>query len=108
MDFNLDVITSNAVVIVPIVIALTQAIKLTGWIRDHYTPLVAIGIGVLIGWIGDHNNPDWSVSLLSGVVYGLMASGLYSGVKTTMVAHARMKAERWEKEKQKTHSHNRK
>lgn len=94
MNFDLSVITSNAIVIVPIVIALVQAVKLTGWVKDHYSPLLAIGIGIIIGFLGDHENPDMTATILSGAVYGLMASGLYSGIRTTMVAHARMKEEK--------------
>jgi F0F1-type ATP synthase assembly protein I len=106
MNFNLDVITSNAIVIVPIIIAIVQAIKLTGFVKDHFSPLVAILVGVLIGWLGDHNNPDFSSMLLSGVVYGLMASGLYSGVKTTMVARTRMKQEEKREAEKRNHNHN--
>ena len=94
MNFDLSVITANAIVIVPIIIALVQAIKLTGFIPDHFSPLLAIAIGILIGWLGDHDNPDFSVTLMSGVVYGLMASGLYSGIQTTMRAHQRLKEKR--------------
>lgn len=94
MNFDLSLITTNAVVVVPIVIAIVQAIKLTGWVKDHFVPLVSIAVGVLIAFVGNINTLDLSTILLSGAVYGLMSSGLYSGVKTTMVAHARMKAER--------------
>jgi hypothetical protein len=94
MNFDLSIITANAIVIVPIVIAIVQAIKLTGFVPDHFSPLLAIGIGVLIGWLGDHDNPDLTVTILSGAIYGLMASGLYSGVKTTIQAHSRMKQQK--------------
>jgi uncharacterized membrane protein (DUF441 family) len=100
MNFDLSVITTNAIVIVPIVIALVQAVKLTGFVPDHFSPILAIVIGIIIGWLGDHDNPDLTVTLLSGAVYGLMASGLYSGVKTTMVAHQRMKARQGQKSKE--------
>lgn len=106
MNFNLDLITANAIVVVPIVIALTQAIKLTGWVKDHYVPLVSIGIGVIVGFLTDHNNPDLTTGILSGAVYGLMASGLYSGVKTTMLAHSRLKAERMKKSANKNNQNN--
>ena len=94
MNFDLDVITSNAIVIVPVVVAIVQAIKLTGYIPDHFAPILSIVVGMLISLLGDNNNPDFSVILMSGIVYGLMASGLYAGVKTTMVAHSRMKAQK--------------
>lgn len=93
MNFDLSVITTNAIVVVPIVIALTQAIKLTGFIPDHFAPLVSIGVGILIGWIGGPNDATLSSMFLSGAIYGLMASGLYSGVKTTMYARTRQKAQ---------------
>lgn len=101
MNLNLSTITANAIVIVPIIIAVVQAIKLTGWIPDHFSPLLAIGIGILVGWLGDHDNPDLTVTLLSGAVYGLMASGLYSGIQTTMQAHQRMKQEKQQKQDKK-------
>jgi uncharacterized membrane protein (DUF441 family) len=94
MNFDLDFITNNAIVLVPIVIALTQAVKLTGWIQDHFSPLLAIGIGIIVSFLGDYKDLDLSTILLSGAIYGLIASGLYSGVKTTMIAHARMKEQK--------------
>jgi hypothetical protein len=100
MNFDLSTITANAIVIVPIVIALVQAVKLTGFIPDHYSPLLAIGIGIIIGFLSDHDNGDLTVTILSGAIYGLIASGLYSGIKTTISAHARLKQEREQKKNQ--------
>jgi uncharacterized membrane protein (DUF441 family) len=100
MNFDLDVIMSNALVIVPIVIAITQAVKLTGFIRDHFSPLVSIGVGILIAWIGHLDNPDLTQILLGGTIYGLISSGLYSGVKTTMLARNRQKSEEARKQSQ--------
>jgi hypothetical protein len=94
MNFDLDVITTNALVVVPIIVAITQSIKLTGWVQDHFAPLVAIGVGILISWIADNNNPDFSNVVFGGVIYGLISSGLYSQVKTTFIAHAKQKAEK--------------
>ena len=97
MNLDLSIITTNAIVLVPVVIALVQAIKLTGFIPTHFTPLLSIAIGILVGFLGDHSNSDLSLTLLSGAVYGLMASGLYSGVKTTMIAHQQMQQEKLDK-----------
>jgi uncharacterized membrane protein (DUF441 family) len=92
MDFDLGAITTNAIVVVPIVLALTQAIKLTGFIPDHFAPLVAIGVGIIVSWLGNGNNGvSFSSILLSGAIFGLISSGLYSGVKTTMQARNRQK-----------------
>lgn len=93
MNFDLNTITVNAIVIVPIIIALVQAFKMMPWVKDYYSPLLSIGIGIIIGFLSDHNGTI-GATILSGAVYGLMASGLYSGVKTTMVARSRMKQEK--------------
>lgn len=92
MNFDLGAITTNAIVVVPIVLALTQAIKLTGFIPDHFAPLVAIGVGVIVSWLGSSHDIPFSSILLSGAIYGLISSGLYSGIKTTMQARNRQKA----------------
>lgn len=97
MNLDLSAVTTNAIIIVPIVIALVQAIKLTGWIPDHFSPLLAIAVGIIIGFLGDHNNDDLTLTILSGAIYGLIASGLYSGVKTTMLAHQQMEQEKQDK-----------
>jgi uncharacterized ion transporter superfamily protein YfcC len=94
MNFDLQLLTENSIVIVPIVLALVEAVKLTGWVKDHFAPLVSIAMGIIVGFLVNHNQLDLTATFLSGAIYGLMASGLYSGVKTTMVAHARLKVER--------------
>jgi small basic protein len=91
MNFDISFISANALVIVPIVIAIVEAFKLTGKIPDHFSPLLSIVVGILIGFLADHDNPELSHTLLSGVVYGLMASGLYSGIRTTMQARQQQK-----------------
>ena len=93
MNFDLGAITTNAIVVVPIVLALTQAIKLTGFVPDHFAPLVAIGVGIIIAWMGGPRDVPFSAILLSGAIYGLISSGLYSGVKATMQARNRQKVE---------------
>jgi uncharacterized membrane protein (DUF441 family) len=93
MNLDLGAITTNAIVVVPIVLALTQAIKLTGFIPDHFAPLVAIGVGIIVAWLGNGNDVPFSTTLLSGSIFGLISSGLYSGVKTTMQARNRQKVE---------------
>lgn len=90
-DLNLSTITTNALVIVPVIIAVVQAIKLTGWIQDHFSPLLAIGVGIIIAWLGNTHGPNLGSTILTGAVYGLMASGLYSGVRTTMMARSKQK-----------------
>jgi hypothetical protein len=94
MNFDLANFTTASVVIIPVVIALTQAVKLTGFVRDSFAPLVAIAIGVIIAFLAHHNSADLTATILNGVLFGLSASGLYSGISTTQKASAEMKAKR--------------
>ena len=76
-DLNLSALTTNALVVVPIIIAIVQAIKLTGWVQDHFSPLLAIGVGIIIAWLGDTHGTTLGSTLLAGDCYGLISSGLY-------------------------------
>lgn len=84
MDFvNYDI--TGAVAVVPIILAIIQALKMVG-LPNKYAPIASIALGVIVGFIFRHETADLSQTILAGVTYGLSASGLYSGVKTT--AHA--------------------
>jgi hypothetical protein len=85
-NIDLPNITVGAIAIVPIIIAIVQAFKLTGWVKDRYAPFVAILVGVAISFLADHDVADLTQSILNGVMYGLSASGLYSGIDTTSKA----------------------
>lgn len=97
MNFDLNNFTTASVVIIPIVIAVTQAFKMTGWIKSQYSPLVAIVIGVFISFIAHHDSADLTVTILNGVLFGLSASGLYSGIQVTQQATAQMKEKQQQK-----------
>lgn len=101
MNLDMDIINASSLVIVPIIIGIVQAIKLTGFLKDGWTPLVAIALGMVIGWLANHDNADLSATLLSGCVYGLMACGLYSTVKVSMIAAMRAKEKRAKEEAEK-------
>lgn len=110
MNFNLDLnaITTNALVIVPIIIAVVQAVKLTGWIKDHFSPLLAIGVGIIIAWLADTHGPSLGSTILTGAIYGLISSGLYSGISVTMKARARQREEQAKKQHKKELARNHK
>lgn len=84
LDFFEGTLTS-AVAIVPIIVALVQVAKMVG-LPSKFAPLISLGIGVFISFLFGHESGDMSQTILSGVIYGLSSSGLYSGIKTT--AHA--------------------
>jgi hypothetical protein len=88
----LSSITLGATATVPIVIALTQIVKMGGWINDKYMPFVSIVFGVLISFLFAHDSGDFSANILAGILFGLAASGLYSGLKASTQAFAREKS----------------
>jgi Bacteriophage A118-like holin, Hol118 len=84
-------ITVGAAATVPIILALVQMVKLTGWVQDKYAPFISILFGILISFLLAHDSRDMSANILAGILFGLAASGLYSGMQAT--AHA-IKAEK--------------
>lgn len=94
MNIDLTLIQTGAVVAVPIIVALCQAVKLTGFISNKFMPLVSIGIGIIITIISDHELGNMSGALMTGVMYGLMASGLYSGLKSSMESQSKAQSKK--------------
>ena len=74
-------ISTSFLVLVPLVLGVTQVIKMTVGHGKRYTPIVSLVLGmggaVLIGAFD-------STSLVQGIIVGLSASGLYSGSKATI------------------------
>ena len=93
-------ITIGAAATVPIIVAIVQVVKMTGWVQARYAPVVAISAGILISTLLSQNDStnDWKANILAGILYGLASSGLYSTVKTT--AHA-INADKHKMDKQK-------
>ena len=93
-------ITIGAAATVPIIVAIVQVVKMTGKIQDKYAPIVAIVAGVAMSLLLGYKVNPLNTNILAGILYGLAASGLYSGVKTT--AHA-IKADRHKLEVENNH-----
>jgi hypothetical protein len=74
-------VVANSFWIIPLVVALVQAIKMMG-VATKFSPIISIGAGILLGFLV---NSEFTTaqSILSGVIYGLSASGLYSGITVT-------------------------
>lgn len=80
-----DVVNNAAAV--PIVVAMTQLFKMLSPKMEKFAPFISLGLGVLIAFITTASVAGNIGSiLLSGILYGLSASGLYSATKST--AHA--------------------
>lgn len=79
-DLMLADYVSKSLVIVPIILGIVQALKSTK-IPDSYAPIISIVIGVLIAFVIADNTVTWGHNVIGGLIYGLSASGLYSGTK---------------------------
>jgi hypothetical protein len=97
MNLDLDIIqamTISAAAVVPIIVAICQVFKF--WVPEKYSPFIALLVGVIVTFlIADDFRADLGGTILTGILFGLAASGLYSGVKSS--AHA-IKAERIKKQ----------
>lgn len=81
-DLTGDYVFSSAVII-PVITALVQAIKSVG-VRDKWAPLISIAIGVLIAVFLRPDTEEVTHAVFTGILYGLSASGLYSGIVHTL------------------------
>jgi L-cystine uptake protein TcyP (sodium:dicarboxylate symporter family) len=68
-------------IIVPIIMAVVELAKGLG-IPKKFSALLSVAIGIALGIFYLHPM-DLKMGILEGVVYGLTASGLYSGAKNT-------------------------
>jgi hypothetical protein len=93
--FNTDIMTNfsmQAAVIIPIITAVVQALKF--WVNEKYSPFVSMLVGIGITFLFTHDAlRDLSGTILLGLLFGLAASGLYSGLVTTKAAIKERKAE---------------
>jgi type III secretory pathway component EscS len=103
MEFqlNLDALqamTMSAAAVVPIIVALTQVFKMFDWVQDKYTAFISLIIGVGITFLlADGWRNDLSATILTGLLFGLAASGLYSNVKASAHAIKQSKREKTQK-----------
>jgi len=74
-------ITTQFLVLVPVIVGLVQAIKMTGFLSSQFTPIVAMALGVVVVGTVDAFT---GANVLQGIVVGLTASGLYSGTRATL------------------------
>ncbi|MFZ5352914.1 MAG: hypothetical protein ACOZCL_09345 [Bacillota bacterium] len=72
----------NETVIIPIIIAAVELMKGLG-LPKKFSAIVSLFLGVLAG-ILYFNNDDIKRGILNGIIFGLTASGLYSGTKNTV------------------------
>ena len=65
---------------IPVLIGIVEMFKMAG-LPSRFAPFISVGCGVLIiGFVG--GDAPLVSRILEGVIAGLSASGLYSGVKS--------------------------
>lgn len=72
----------NETIVVPVIMAIVQLAKGLGLPRK-FSAITAVLVGAIIG-IFYIEPRDIKIGIFKGVVYGLTASGLYSGTKNTV------------------------
>ena len=72
----------NETVVIPIIMSLVEMLKGVG-LPSKFSAIVSVIVGALIGvfFVEPH---CIKTGLFKGIVYGLSASGLYSGTKNTI------------------------
>lgn len=81
----------GAAAAVPIIVAITQAFKF--WVSQKYVPFISMIVGIGVAILLTHDfMKDLSGTILMGILFGLSASGLYSGVKSTSQSIAQERA----------------
>lgn len=102
MNLDLSIIeamTMSAAAVVPIIVAITQMFKF--WIPEKFIPFISLGIGIVITFLlADNFRADMGGTILTGILFGLAASGLYSNVKSSAhVLNAEKRKEIMKKDK---------
>ena len=72
----------NETVVIPIIMSIVQLAKGLG-MPKKFSAVIAVIIGALIG-VFFMEPQNIKIGIFKGIVYGLTASGLYSGAKNTV------------------------
>lgn len=83
----------DAVIAVPVVLILTQIIKLTVKIPRVFIPTVASIVGLIISIFISHRG-DISAGIFMGFFYGNAAVGVFSSLKMSYIAYKRRKSKK--------------
>ncbi|WP_449536375.1 hypothetical protein [Ferdinandcohnia sp. Marseille-Q9671] len=76
----------DAVIAIPVIMILTQAMKVFMHIPKKYIPTVALVLGLLISVFISHRN-NVASGLFMGWFYGYAAIGNYAALKTAFVVY---------------------
>ena len=77
----------DGLIAVPVVVILTQIVKMLFHIPKQYVPTTASVFGFIISIFFAHRHDLWAGFFMGGF-YGAAAVGTYSGIKTSLTALA--------------------
>lgn len=80
----------DAVTAIPIIIVLTQLIKVTIKPRPFWVPTIATIIGLLLSIFVSHKG-HLATGIFMGFFYGYAAIGNYASLKTTVLAYRKQR-----------------
>lgn len=78
---DLALMNENSFWLVPLVVAITEVFKMSGF-NTKFAPMISLVVGLGMSFLVNMN-AGISTVVVSGIIYGLSASGLYSSVKST-------------------------
>ncbi|WP_462410840.1 hypothetical protein [Neobacillus sp. Marseille-QA0830] len=78
----------DSIIAVPLVVILTEIIKMILSISKPYVPGLANALGLIIAVFFAHPKSIWA-GIFMGFFYGNAASGMYSSIKTQIRAYRR-------------------
>jgi hypothetical protein len=101
---NTDILnnfTMQSAVLIPIITAIVQAFKMTNWVKDKFTPFLSMIVGIGATFLLAHDITGHITGIiLTGILFGLAASGLYSGLQHTTAIIQQDRAEKLRKQQQ--------
>lgn len=80
----------DAIIAVPVVMVITQLIKIFLKVPKPFIPTVALAIGLIISVFISHRH-NLVAGLFMGWFYGYSAIGSYASLKTTIIAYRERK-----------------
>ncbi|MEK5147030.1 hypothetical protein SAMN05421670_0815 [Psychrobacillus psychrotolerans] len=76
----------DAVIAIPVIIIITQIIKILFRVQSKYVPLTALILGLLISVFISHRH-HFIAGLFMGWFYGYAAIGNYASLKTAILSY---------------------
>jgi hypothetical protein len=76
----MEIVNASFLALIPVVVGLVHVVRKVG-LSTKYAPVVSLAFGVVCAYLVGGSA---TTVIISGIVVGLSASGLYSGTKTTV------------------------